>query len=181
MNGGQLRRVSKALALILRHDAARLELAMDPEGFVAIAEVVDALTRMGIAANEELIRQVVAGVDPHKQRYTIVEDHIRANYGHSLERRINHLPATPPAVLFHGTTLAVKDKVLREGLQPMARQYVHLTTDRELARQVGARRGAPCVLRVDAFGASAAGIVFMPANEFFWLALRVPGEYLVVD
>lgn len=180
MSDSELRRVSKGLALVLRHDAARLELTMDPEGFVPIAEVVAALVRMGIPASDALVRQVVGGVDVHKQRYSIVEDHIRANYGHSLERRIEHAPATPPRDLFHGTNVATTETILREGLLPMARQYVHLTIDRELARQVGARRGTPCVLRVDALSASADGIVFMRANEFFWLARSVPPRYLVV-
>ena len=178
MSDARRRRVSKGLARVLRHDAVRLGLVMDPEGYVHLEEVVSALGRMGIGATEELVREVVAYVDPNKRRYTIVVGAIRANYGHSLERRIEHAPAMPPDVLFHGTTVAMKMKILLEGLLPMGRQYVHLTTEPELAKQVGARRGTPCVLRVEARRASKNGIVFMPANQFFWLTERVPAMYL---
>ena len=61
----------------------------------------------------------------------------------------------------------------------MARQYVHLTTDVDLARQVGSRRGPPCLVRIDARKAHVNGVVFMPANEFFWLAHSVPATYLL--
>ena len=178
MSDAELRRLSKALALVLRHDAERLELGMDPEGFVRMEEVVAALKRMGIAAGEDTLREVVAKVDARKRRYTIVDDAIRANYGHSLRQKIEHATAAPPDVLYHGTTLEMISKILAEGLLPMRRQYVHLTTDSELAKQVGARRGAPCVLRVDARMAAEGGVTFMLANELFWLTSFVPARYL---
>src|SRR5262245_22060012 len=139
MTGADLRRLSKALALVLRHDAERLNLGVDPEGFVPIVEVLAALRAMSIGATDETLRRVVAEVDVHKNRYTIVDDAIRANYGHSLKQRIVHAPAAPPETLFHGTSAATKDTILSEGLVPMRRQYVHLTIDVELARQVGSR------------------------------------------
>lgn len=178
MSGADLRRLSKALAFVLRHDAERLQLGVDPEGFVLIVEVLAVLRSMNIAATEEALHRVAAEVDVHKSRYTIVDDAIRANYGHSLRRQVNHAPAPPPETLFHGTSADAKDAILRAGLVPMHRQYVHLTIDRELARQVGSRHGSPCVLRVAARQAHDEGIAFMPANRSFWLTLSVPGKYL---
>jgi putative RNA 2'-phosphotransferase len=113
-----------------------------------------------------------------KNRYSIVEDAIRANYGHSLDREIAHPAVVPPALLLHGTHEAARDAILRAGLLPMQRQYVHLTDDDSLARQVGARRGPPCLLAIDAVAAHADGVVFLQANAHFWLAKHVPAQFV---
>ena len=60
----------------------------------------------------------------------------------------------------------------------MKRQYVHLTTDGVLAARIGARHGVVQLLAIDASAAHAAGIAFYRANEAFWLAERIPKQYL---
>jgi putative RNA 2'-phosphotransferase len=49
------------------------------------------------------------------------------------------------------------------------------------ARTVGARRGRPVVLRVDAAGMHAAGMTFYRASNGVWLTDRVPPEWLAPD
>lgn len=118
---------------------------------------------------------------PGKQRYEIEDGRIRARYGHSIAERVEHPTATPPEVLFHGTSAAVVADILREGLRPMARQYVHLSADRATARQVGARRRGPVtVLLVAAGDAHRAGVAFREAGPGVWLADAVPAAYLSV-
>jgi putative RNA 2'-phosphotransferase len=58
---------------------------------------------------------------------------------------------------------------------------VHLSADVATARAVGARRGAPVVLRVDAGGMHAAGTPFYRATNGVWLVDRVPPDRLAVD
>ena len=60
----------------------------------------------------------------------------------------------------------------------MRRQYVHLTADPELAQSVGARHGAPCLIRVNAAAAHAAGLAFYNPNPAFWLVSAVPLEFV---
>ncbi|HEY6125108.1 MAG TPA: RNA 2'-phosphotransferase, partial [Steroidobacteraceae bacterium] len=106
------------------------------------------------------------------------EHDIRANYGHSFAERVAHDRQTPPALLLHGTTEAAAPLILRDGLRPMKRQYVHMTPDRELALRVGARRGKPRIVKVAALAALEDGVVFYRANESFWLADSIPPKYL---
>jgi putative RNA 2'-phosphotransferase len=169
------------MALLLRHAPDRAGLILDPEGFVRIEDLVGALQSSICEVDEALVRAVVDLVEPHKQRYSIVDDCVRANYGHSTAERIQHVPAMPPDVLFHGTGIGAVPMILENGLRPMGRQYVHLTPDRKLAVSVGARHGRPCLIRVDSRSAHAAGVVFFKANFTFWLALTVPPAHLHAD
>lgn len=166
-------RLSRKMSLALRHEPGRFGLVLDGEGFVALAALAHAL-----AASQDDMRAVVATVEADKQRFSIIDDDIRANYGHSLADRIRQEPATPPATLLHGTHADAVATILREGLRPMARQYVHLTADPDIAQRVGGRRGSPVLLRVDAAAAHADGIVFYRANDTFWLVDALPARYL---
>jgi len=172
-----LRQLSKRLSWALRHAAAELGLLIDPEGFVAIDDLIKALgsdrpmTRAQIA-------EVVTAVAPEKQRFEIRDGWIRANYGHSLATRIEHPNRPPPPLLFHGTSLAALPAIKLDGLRPMNRQYVHLCTDPDLATQVGARHGPPVLLRVNAAAAHRAHVPFYCANPHFWLADHVPRSSL---
>ena len=117
--------------------------------------------------------------DSAKQRFEIDGDRIRALYGHSLSGQIVHTPALPPPVLFHGTSEETVRSIMREGLQPMRRQYVHLSTDPVTARQVGKRkRGTTVVLEVDAREAHRNGINFYHGNEDTWLSDAIPPRYV---
>jgi putative RNA 2'-phosphotransferase len=171
--------ISKAMARVLRHEAGRLGLTLDAEGYAALDELAQTLNRQSrLRVTVEELRAVVAEGAPVKQRYSIVEDCVRANYGHSLAAIIQHPAGTPPALLYHGTSAARVEAILREGLRPMARQYVHLTPDAALARSVGRRHGAPELLAVDTVHAAAGGVVFYLANPQFWLCAAMPAEYL---
>lgn len=169
------------MALLLRHAPERAGLILDPEGFVPIDHLVSALKPTMPDVNATWVHQVVETVEPHKQRYTIVEGCVRANYGHSTGDLIQHPAAQPPDVLFHGTGVNAVSEILVSGLKPMGRQYVHLTPDPALAASVGARHGSPRIIRVDARSAHRGGIRFHKANATFWLAAAVPAAYLQVQ
>lgn len=53
-----------------------------------------------------------------------------------------------PELLYHGTAERFKDSVIKEGLKPMSRLYVHLSKDAGTAARVGKRHGSPSVLTV---------------------------------
>jgi putative RNA 2'-phosphotransferase len=61
-----------------------------------------------------------------------------------------------------------------EGLRPRGRTHVHLSVDRETAATVGARRGVPVVLSIDAAGMHRHGFVFCRAVNGVWLTGHVP-------
>jgi len=181
VNDTQLVKLSKLLSLMLRHEPAKFGLVLDAEGFAPLEETLQAVRGSLPHATEADIVAVVETIEPDKRRFSIVERDIRANYGHSLDERVRHAAATPPATLLHGTNAAALPLILSSGLAPMKRQYVHLTTNAELAGRVGARRGKPVLVRVDAAAAHAAGVEFYRANESFWLATSVAARYLSVE
>ncbi len=60
----------------------------------------------------------------------------------------------------------------------MARHDVHLSPDRETAICVGARRGRPVVISVDAGAMHRAGHVFRVSDNGIWLTASVPPRFL---
>jgi putative RNA 2'-phosphotransferase len=170
--------ISKALSLILRHEPHRFGIVLDPEGYAPLEEVLNAVRTRVPGASEQDIDAVIREVEPDKCRFTLSDGEIRANYGHSTADKIIHQPAVPPPSLLHGTSTNAVDVILNQGIRPMRRQYVHLTTSAELAVRVGSRHGRVCVLNVDSAAAHAAGVVFYRANESFWLANWIPPEFI---
>lgn len=172
--------LSKAVAHALRHQPWLYELELDEAGWTPIDHLVDALRghspRWSTLTRAELVRMVETQA---KARYEIEGEHIRACYGHSLPGRIVARAATPPARLFHGTAPQTARTILDQGLWPMARQYVHLSADRDTAASVGRRKASrPVILVVDSDGAHAAGVRFWHGNEQVWLAEHVPPRFL---
>jgi len=173
-----LKQVSKQMAYLLRHAPEQAGLKLDPEGYVLLADLVAALRLSVPGITPDMVEAVVTQVEPQKQRYAIEGDAVRANYGHSLEDRIERTPVEPPAELFHGTSDNALAEIRDHGLRPMRRQYVHLTTDSQLALSIGGRHGTPSLLRIDSARAYAEGLVFYQANHTFWLADAVPSRFI---
>jgi putative RNA 2'-phosphotransferase len=174
--------LSKAVALALRHDPGRYGLTLDEAGWTPLDDLVRALRgerRWRDLQRADLVDMVAA---QRKQRYEIEGDRIRALYGHSLPGRIAKEAVAPPAVLFHGTARAALPSIRAAGLEPMRRQYVHLSVDRETAVAVGRRKGPDVVvLAVAARQAHDAGVAFRRGNAATWLAEHVPPEFVQPD
>jgi putative RNA 2'-phosphotransferase len=171
-------RVSKFLAMHLRHAPERIGLTLDPAGWVAVDELLRAADGAGFPITREELDAAVA--EPTKRRYAYDETgtRIRAVQGHSVEVELGYTPMRPPPELFHGTHPGAVDAILSEGLKPMQRHHVHLSPDAETARIVGARRGKPVILRVDAGAMAADGAEFFRADNGVWLVAAVPPERL---
>lgn len=138
-------KVSKYLSKHLRHQPERIGLALDPNGWVEIDELLRATAAHGFRITRDELDHVVAAND--KRRFMIDGARIRANQGHTVQVDLD-LPVTePPAYLYHGTVGRSLDVIRAEGLRPMARHHVHLSPDRETATHVGARREARRALR----------------------------------
>lgn len=84
----------------------------------------------------------------------------------------------PPEQLYHGTTKRFLEAIRREGLLRGARHHVHLSVDEDTARRVGARRGAPVVLRVQSGAMSHTDPEFYVWANGVWLTERVGVEYI---
>lgn len=180
MSGIDYVRLSKTISHALRHAPWLYELELDEEGWTPVADLLTGLRRHRSAwqnLTEEDLRAMMTR--PGKKRFEIREGKIRALYGHSIDMIIRKEPATPPGRLYHGTAPKTADTIIREGLKPMNRQYVHLSADEETAREVGRRKAqTPIILTVRAAEAHAAGISFYHGNEMVWLSDHVPPEFI---
>lgn len=171
-------RISKRLSYVLRHRPDRIGIALDDAGWVDVDVLLDALAASGPPVTRAELEHVVATNDKRRFAFDTSGSRIRASQGHSIAVELGYSPETPPAVLFHGTTHSAFQAILSEGLRPGRRHAVHLSGDVETARLVGARRGRPVVLRVDAAAMSADGTVFTRSANGVWLVAAVPPRYL---
>ena len=173
-------RVSKRLSFVLRHRPDSVGLRLDPQGWVAVDDLLGALAAHGLVLSREDLDRVVATNDKRRFAFDGTGTRIRASQGHSVRVDLGYRPEPPPAELFHGTPRRLLAPILAEGLRPGRRHAVHLSGDVATARAVGARRGEPVVLRVDAAAMAADGAVFTRSANGVWLTEAVPARYLSV-
>ncbi|MFJ4656496.1 RNA 2'-phosphotransferase [Nocardia sp. NPDC088792] len=178
MNNAQLIKTSKRLSRHLRHAPEEIGLRLDPAGWVAVADLLAGFARQGRALTRAELDEVVAGNDKRRFEFDAGGTRIRASQGHSVDVDLAYEVATPPDVLYHGTVAAALTAIRVEGLKPMRRHAVHLSAAVETAVKVGARRGKPVVLTVDAAGMQRAGHEFRVSTNGVWLVAAVPPTFL---
>ncbi|MFD8997513.1 RNA 2'-phosphotransferase [Streptomyces abikoensis] len=169
-------RISKYLSKHLRHEPGRIGIELDPQGWVDIGTLLAAAAAHGFPFSREELDHVVATND--KRRFAVEDGRVRARQGHSVPVDLG-LPVTePPPYLYHGTVARNVAAIRAEGLRPMNRHHVHLSADRATAERVGARRGRPVILSVDAGAMHRAGHAFRVTGNGVWLAEAVPPSFL---
>ena len=173
------KQLSKTIAHALRHQPYLYELELDNEGSVDVDDLLAGL-RQKRRWRDVTIEDLQAVLElPGKKRYEMANDRIRALYGHSTTSKIRKTPAEPPEILYHGTAPETAVIILREGLKPMSRQYVHLSVDIETAVQVGSRKAPnPTILKVHARRAYQQNIIFYAGHDLVWLADTISAEFI---
>ena len=173
-----VRRISKFLSLVLRHQPDKIGIQLDAAGWVEVEVLLEALRRSGQKISRDLLEHVVETND--KQRFTIDESgqRIRATQGHSVEVELGYEPADPPAILIHGTPETAVSAIRDSGLLKMKRHHVHLHCDSSTASAVGARRGTPVLLKVKAQEMAKEGFVFYVTANQVWLTDHVPPRFI---
>jgi len=148
-------RLSKLMSALLRHIPWEAGLRLDEEGWVSVHELARAIRERW--RNREQYQWVtpehivaVALLDP-KGRFQLTSDKrfIRASYGHSIRVRLGHRELgveEVPQLLYHGTVASRLPSILREGLKPMKRVAVHLTSSVDDAIDTARRHGRDVVL-----------------------------------
>lgn len=169
--------ISKYLSYILRHKPEIIKLKLDKEGWGDIQYIID---NSEMKLSYDIIKEIVDTND--KQRFSISEDgtKIRANQGHTIKNvNIHFKKSIPPTILYHGTKEEFLSSILKKGLLPMERQYVHLSSDIETAKKVGDRRkGKTIILSIDAKQMLADGIEFYLSENNVWLVKEVNKKYI---
>jgi putative RNA 2'-phosphotransferase len=174
----RLLRVSKYLSKYLRHSPDELGLALRPGGWVPVDDLLAAARAFGFPITHAELVQCVENNDKKRFSFDETGAFIRANQGHSIEVDLQLEEREPPEILYHGTVVRFLRSILAAGLKKGTRHHVHLSMDVETARRVGARRGKPVILKVDAGRMYRGGHKFFLSANGVWLTDSVPPNYL---
>lgn len=169
---------SKFLSLILRHQPDAAGITLDSAGWTDVPLLLAALARKGHPLLREELIALVKNSD--KQRFALSDDgaRIRANQGHSVDVELSLPEAVPPALLYHGTYVAVVDGIRAQGLLKGSRHAVHMAAETKTATSVGMRRGSPVILVIRASEMAAAGFRFQISANGVWLTEHVPPQFI---
>lgn len=169
-------KVSKYMSYLLRHNPENLKI--DKHGFVDLDELLNKLKKR-FQIDRKLILEIVEKSD--RKRFQIMENKIRALYGHTIPVKLELEEDKVNTVFYHGTTPDATSEILKAGLRPMKRKWVHLSPTIEIAREVGLRRTQkPVILEVNTEAARRDGLRFYKATDKVYLCPEVAPRYLKV-
>jgi putative RNA 2'-phosphotransferase len=173
--------ISKRLSYWLRHKPDDAGITLDVAGWAPVDAILLALNAQLPGTDWDDVVRVVEFSD--KQRFELSHDAdlIRARQGHSIEVEGDWPVTAPPDILFHGTVERFVPAILAEGLKPMRRHHVHLSPDVPTAQKVGARRGEPIVLKVQAARLAEGGHMFRLTSNGVWLVDHVPPAFIEIS
>lgn len=167
-----MQKTSQKLAFLLRHSQDPLYISLDG-GWAPVSEIIKALN-----ISRAQLDEIVATDNKQRYMYDMHKQRIRACQGHSIPGvKVEMEKPEPPEYLYHGTATRFLDIIMKEGLKPMSRQWVHLSSDYETAVSVGSRHGTPIVLRISAQRFVCDGHELYRSLNGVWQAKEVPAEY----
>lgn len=173
-------KTSKFLSLILRHKPEEIGLNLDENGWADVEELLEKSLKNGISFSREELFKIVETNDKKRFSFDASGGKIRADQGHSLRVELGFEEKTPPKTLYHGTAEKNVKLILEKGLQKMKRHHVHLSTDRETARQVGIRYGKPVIFQIDTEKMMSEDFKFFVSKNGVWLVTEVPPKFLEI-
>lgn len=169
--GKNLIKKGKELAFLLRHD---MSYHFSKGGW---RDVSDLTKNHGFS--KTLLEEIVETDEKGRYQFDQTKNRIRAVQGHSVEVDMEYTEKEPPLELWHGTSSRFIGNIMKEGLKPMSRQYVHLSNDIETARKVGTRHGGDLVLlHIRAREAWIDGQKFYQAENGVWLTNSLSWKYI---
>jgi putative RNA 2'-phosphotransferase len=169
-------RISRFLTYLLRHQPKEYPLVFDHRGFVEWRDVLELVQERFHDVTERQIESVVSGSE--KKRFELVNGKVRATYGHSFPVDLGGESAEPPPSLYFGAARDLAQSMLRNGLKPRDRQYIHLSVTAEEAESVARRHDpAPAIIVVDVRAAQAEGVRFYESGPLY-LTEDVPAKFL---
>ncbi len=172
--------IIRTLAYALRHNPTQFNLALDAEGWARIDQLVNELrfVRYDWAFLDwARIERTISGSD----RFEVRDGKIRAAYGHSIELEKPPAVAEPPEFLFHGTAAETIPEILSKGLNPMGRQFVHLSSDVDWVFHFLLSKPRWALLRILARQARGDGVCFRRANRHIWLADSMSAKFIRIE
>ena len=172
-----LKRISVKMSWMLRHCQTPRYIELDG-GWADVRSILLALKERFPEVTLDTIRQIVADDEKCRCSFDETGTKIRANQGHSIPGVVIEMEShEPPEFLYHGTASRFLNSILRDGLKPMSRQFVHISPDYATAVKVGSRHGKPVVLKIRARDFVADGNELYRSSNGVWQAKAVPPKY----
>ncbi len=173
----QLENLAKILTFILCHRPDEFGLVLDPEGFVAIKQLLQALNPepgWGFVRRHHL--EQVAGL-LHPPRFEVTANRIRGLV--PAPANLRRPGETPPSLLYAAIPPKAHERVFESGLRVLQGQEFLLADTPEQAVKLGRRRSPePVLVTVQAERAARAGVAFQGYGEGLYLALDIPREFV---
>src|SRR5262249_10446987 len=123
------------------------------------------------------IERTIRGSD----RFEVRDGMIRAVYGHSVTLAKPPAIATPPAVLYHGTSAENVPSIFEHGLLGMRRRFVHLSSDYDWVVQFLDDKPAWTIFSIETVSALEVGVRFRKANRHVWLTASIAPPFLLLQ
>jgi putative RNA 2'-phosphotransferase len=191
-------RLSKLISYCLRHNPEEFGVKLDDNGWTNLDNLIEGISAkekyfiglsfydisLMIDHSEKKRHELKAIKKEHEKKWlgNYYEWKIRAKYGHSINNKVNYGISEPPTILYHGTDSQVLNSIMKYVLDPMARQYVHLSIDRKTAKEVGLRKSQDMiVLEVMAKEAYKEGQKFYKVDQNIWLTDKLKSKFVTKE
>lgn len=174
----------RSLCFILRHKPDSYGIILDEHGYADIDKLEKAFQDNNENVTKADIFKVVGEDD--KDRYRIEGNKIRCNFGHSIKVNLDDQvdERELPEYLYHGTSSDFIDSIMKDGLIPRSRAFVHSTTSEKVARQVGMRHAKTedklVFIRINVQSALELGTSIKGTNTTTYLSTAIPPESIEV-
>jgi putative RNA 2'-phosphotransferase len=174
-------KISKSISLYLRHNPDKLNIKLDLNGWTNLDEFCDKLTtKFKTEVTEEVILELME-MSP-KKRFEIDSPKrlIRAKYGHSIEVSPEYAELTTPIIIYHGTALFNKESIIKHGIISQSRQFVHMSSDKDLAILTAKRWSKDIIIfEINTTQMLKDGIKIYNPGESVYLTKMVNPKYLI--
>ncbi|MCH5259215.1 MAG: RNA 2'-phosphotransferase [Lachnospiraceae bacterium] len=177
----KMKKISKFIAYILRHNPSAVGIELDEHGWADVSALIDGVCKTGRFVDMQMLEEIV--VSDKKRRFAFNDGHtkIRANQGHSVKVDVEMKVLPPPDTLYHGTADKYIESIRVNGIIKQSRNYVHLSKDIQTALKVGSRHGKAVVLKIDARQMYCDGYVFLLSANNVWQTEQVPFKYVTEE
>ncbi len=172
-------KLSSFMTKILRHAPQEYDIQLDEYGFCEVSTLTMAIKSQGFWSHitEEWVLHI--GGNCPKQRYILKGNKIKARYGHSISVIQEQSDKPLPLHLYHGTNKKALESILKAGISPMGRQFVHLSESTNFATLAAKRRNEPLLVKIDTQIAKDQGVSFLFAGNEVWLSTTLPVQSII--
>ncbi len=171
-------KISKLISFWLRHKPEEANLEIDEFGWVNINDLFKALNAKSIDFSRSDLIKLNDSFDKIRWKLDLKNEKIKATHGHSIKISQELKPEIPNEILYHGTATKNLSGIIENGLKSGQRQYVHLSDNIEIAKEIGKRHGKAFIIEIETKELIKNGWEFYKTEQNIWLTTDIPTKYL---